>query len=403
MFMEPTFRWYGPNDPVSLSYIRQAGATGVVNSLHEIPYGEVWSVEAIAERCKIIEEAGLTWSVVESLPVHEDIKLGAGRCEEYIENYKESLRNLGKVANGPKVITYNFMPVLDWVRTDLHYKLPDGGRTLYFDQKQFAAFEIYILKREGAEADYSADLLAKAESYFKSLSSEEVENLTRSIIDNFPGFKGVTIEDVRAMLKRYDHVSRQDLENNLRHFLSEVVPVAAEANCRMVIHPDDPPRSILGLPRIFSNIEDVRKLLSIVDDNANGICFCAGSFSAGKQNDVVEMFKECASRVSFLHLRSTQHEEDGNFYEAHHLGGRVDMYNLIKAICEEQIRRKKEGRADWRIPVRPDHGHDIMDDQEKPACANPGYHALGRMRGLAELRGLEHGIMHAFFESECEQ
>ncbi len=403
MFMEPTFRWYGPKDPVPLSHIRQAGATGIVNSLHEIPYGEVWTEEAIRERCKIIEDAGLVWSVVESLPVHEDIKLGAGCCEEYIENYKESLRNLGKVANGPKVITYNFMPVLDWVRTDLHYRLPDGATTLYYDQKQFAAFEMFILQREGAEKDYTPEIVAKAKAYFDSLSPEEVENLKRSIIDNFPGFKGVTIEDVRAMLARYDGVSREKLEENLRHFLSEVVPVAAEAGCRMVIHPDDPPRSILGLPRIFSNIADVRNLLSMVDDNANGICFCSGSFSAGKDNDVVAMFKECAPRVSFLHLRSTQHEADGNFYEASHLEGRVDMYELVKAVCEEQIRRRKEGRADWRIPMRPDHGHDIMDDLNKPACANPGYHALGRMRGLAELRGLELGVMRAFYPEEMNK
>lgn len=403
MFMEPTFRWYGPKDPVPLSHIRQAGATGVVTSLHEIPYGEVWPVEAIAERCRIVEAAGLTWSVIESLPVHEDIKLGAPTTEKLLENYKQSIRNLGAVPNAPRVITYNFMSVLDWVRTDLHYELPDGARTLYFDQTQFAAFEMFILKRAGAEKDYTEAQCRKAEAYFKSLSAEEVNNLTRSIIDNFPGFKGVTIEDVRRMLVCYDGVSRAQLEENLRRFLAAVTPVCEEFGCRMVIHPDDPPRSILGLPRIFSNQADVARLLKSVDSPANGVCFCSGSFSAGKDNDVVTMFKACADRVGFLHLRSTQHEGDGNFFEAGHLEGRVDMYELVKAVCAEQIRRRNAGRKDWRIPVRPDHGHDIMDDLAKPACANPGYHALGRMRGLAELRGLELGVMRSLYPEELKK
>lgn len=397
MFMEPTFRWYGPKDPVPLSFIRQAGATGIVTSLHEIAYGEIWPVDAIRERCRIVEDAGMNWSVIESLPVHEDIKLGAGSAAGLIENYKQSIRNLGAVANAPRVITYNFMPVLDWVRTDLQYTLPDGAKTLYFDQTQFAAFEMFILKRAGAEKDYSADQCARAEAYFKSLSADQVENLKRSIIDNFPGFKGVTIEDVRRMLGRYDGVSRAQLEDNLRSFLAAVTPVAEEFGCRMAIHPDDPPRSILGLPRIFSNIADVKRLLSEVDSPANGICFCTGSFSAGKDNDVVSMFKSCADRVAFLHLRSTQHEGDGNFYEASHLEGRVDMFEMVKAVCGEQIRRRDTGRADWRIPFRPDHGHDIMDDLAKGPCPNPGYHALGRMRGLAELRGLELGIMRSTY------
>ena len=403
MFMEPTFRWYGPKDPVPLSYIRQAGATGVVTSLHEIAYGEVWPVEAIRERCRVVEAAGLTWSVIESLPVHEDIKLGASSTAKLLENYKQSIRNLGAVPNAPRVITYNFMPVLDWIRTDLHHRLPDGATTLYFDQTQFAAFEMFILKRAGAENDYTPAQRERAEAYFRKLSAGEADNLCRSIIDNFPGFKGVTIEDVRRMLARYDGVSREKLEENLHRFLREVTPVAEEAGCRLVIHPDDPPRSILGLPRIFSNLADVRRLLSAVDSPANGVCFCAGSFSAGKENDVVEMFRACAPRVGFLHLRSTQHEGDGNFYEAGHLGGRVDMYELVKAVCEEQIRRRSEGRSDWRIPMRPDHGHDIMDDLEKPSCPNPGYHALGRMRGLAELRGLELGVMRSCFPEELKR
>lgn len=397
MFLEPTFRWYGPDDPVPLSYIRQAGATGIVSSLHHVPYGKLWTEEAILERRKVIEAAGLTWSVVESLPVHEDIKIGTSAAPQYIEVYKESLRNLGKA--GPRTVVYNFMPVLDWVRTDLHYRLPDGSTTLYFNQVEFAAFELFLLKRKGAEADYPAEVLRKAEEYFRGLTPDETLRLQRSIIDNFPGFKGVTIEDVRMMLDRYKGITRARLEENLFNFLNAVVPVAGECGCRMAIHPDDPPRSILGLPRIFSNAKDIAALLKMADDPANGIAFCAGSFSAGIENNVAEMFKGCSDRVYFMHLRSTQ-VEDGNFYEASHLGGRVDMYELVKSACEEQIRRRKAGRSDWRIPIRPDHGHDIMDDLLKPPCPNPGYGALGRMRGLAELRGLEMGIMRAFYPQE---
>ena len=394
MLMQESFRWYGPNDQVPLSYIRQTGAIGVVSSLHHIPYGEVWTEEEILSYKKKIEDAGLIWNVVESLPVHEDIKVRSGRYLEYIENYKTSLRNLGKC--GVKVITYNFMPVLDWVRTDLHYKLPDGTEALFYNQKQFAAFEIFILKREGAEADYTPETVAKAKAYYDSMSESERDTLTRGIIDNFPGFKGVTLEDVRSMLARYKTMTREDLEANLRYFLSKVVPVAEEAGCIMVIHPDDPPRSILGLPRIFSNIDDIRNLLAMQDSPANGICFCSGSFSGRRDNNIVEMFKACAPRVGFLHMRSTQHDDEGNFFEANHLEGCVDMFELMKAVCEEQLRRKAEGRADWQIPMRPDHGHVMMDDLEKPAVANPGYTAIGRMKGLAELRGLEFGVLKAY-------
>ncbi|MFA6817025.1 MAG: mannonate dehydratase [Lentisphaeria bacterium] len=397
MFLEPTFRWYGNEDPVSLEYICQTGATGVVTSLHYIPYGKLWCTDGIIDRKKNIESHGLTWRVVESLPVHEDIKNGTGNYKHYIEVYKESLRNLGRA--GVNVITYNFMPVLDWVRTDLHYRLPDGSTTLYFNQVQFAAFELFILQRKGAEKDYSPEIIQKAESFFHSLSKHEAFKLQRSIIDNFPGFKGITIEDIRSMLAKYEGFTRERLQNNLSYFLNEVVPVAEESGCQMVMHPDDPPRSILGLPRIFSNQKDITNLMNMVDSPANGICFCSGSFSASADNNVVEMFKSCADRVGFMHMRSTKYE-NGNFYEAPHLGGSVDMYALMKAACEEQIRRKKLGRKDWRIPFRPDHGADIMDDLAKPACANPGYYGLGRMRGLAELRGLEMGIMRSLHPEE---
>ena len=392
MFMEPTFRWYGPEDPVPLKFIPQTGATGIVTSLHYIPYGILWTQDAIMERQKMVEEAGMTWSVVESLPVHEDIKTASGSYKRYLELYKQSIRHLGQC--GIKTITYNFMPVLDWIRTDLHHELPDGSKVLYFNQIEFAVFEMFILQRKGAEKDYSAETIAKAEEMYRNMSDHQRFVLTRSIIDNFPGFKGVTLVDIRSMLSKYENFSTERLRENLAAFLNEVVPVAEEWGCRMVIHPDDPPRSILGLPRIFSNLDDIKSLLSISSSPANGICFCAGSFSAREDNDVVEMFKACADRVGFLHLRSTQ-VQNGDFYEAPHLEGRVDMYELVKAICDEQIRRKAEGREDWRIPFRPDHGADIMDDLLKQPNPNPGYGGLGRMRGLAAIRGLEYGIMRS--------
>jgi mannonate dehydratase len=392
MFMEPTFRWYGPEDPVPLKFIPHTGATGIVTSLHYIPYGLLWTPEAISERKKMVEDAGMTWSVVESLPVHEDIKTASGSYKRYLDLYKQSLRNLGKL--GIKTITYNFMPVLDWIRTDLHHELADGSQVLYFDQVKFAVFELLILGRKGADKDYSAETIAKAEKMYLDMNEHQRFSLTRSIIDNFPGFKGVTLEDIRNMLAKYQNFTSERLRENLAMFLTEVIPAAEEWGCQMVIHPDDPPRSILGLPRIFSNLDDIKSLLSISDSPANGICFCAGSFSAREDNDVVEMFKACADRVGFLHLRSTQ-VQNGDFFEAPHLEGRVDMYELVKAICEEQLRRQKEGRSDWRIPFRPDHGADIMDDLLKPANPNPGYGGIGRMRGLAELRGLELGIMRS--------
>ena len=392
MFMEPSFRWYGENDPVPLKFIRQTGATGVVTSLHYIPYGELWTKEAIIERKKMVADAGLTWNVVESLPIHEDIKTASGSYKRYLENYKLSLRNLGEC--GIKTITYNFMPVLDWIRTDLFHELPDGSKVLYFNQVEFAVFELFILQRQGAEKDYSVETIAKAEEMFRNMDDHSRLVLTRSIIDNFPGFKGVTLDDIRSMLAKYVDFPAERLRENLAMFLNEVLPVAEECGCRMVIHPDDPPRSILGLPRIFSNINDIKSLLSISNSPANGICFCAGSFSAREDNDVVEMFKSCADHVGFLHLRSTQ-VNNGDFYEAPHLEGRVDMFELVKAVCEEQMRRQAEGRSDWRIPFRPDHGADIMDDLQKSPNPNPGYGGLGRMRGLAAIRGLELGIMRA--------
>lgn len=393
MLMQSSMRWYGPNDQVPLSFIRQAGAEGVVTSLHHIPYGEVWSVEEIKKRQDEVAQAGMVWNVVESLPLHEDIKIRAGKYAEYIENYKISLRNLGEC--GVKVITYNFMPVLDWVRTDLKYKLEDGSEALYYNCREFAAFELFILKREGAANDYTAEQLTAAEEFYNQLSEAERANLCANIIDNFPGFKGVTVEVVREMLSRYSSLTDADLRRNLQLFLEEVTPVCEEYGMIMTIHPDDPPRSILGLPRIFSNINDIRWLLEVVPSPANGICFCSGSFSGSLDNDLLSMFKLAADRVGFIHLRSTAHLPNGDFYEANHLEGVVDMYALVKLIIEEQLRRKALGRSDWQIPFRPDHGHTMMDDLNKPACANPGYTAIGRMKGMAEIRGLEHGIVRS--------
>jgi len=340
-----------------------------------------------------VADAGLRWNVVESLPVHEDIKLRAGNFERYIENYKQSLRNLGSC--GVNVVVYNFMPVLDWVRTDLKYRLPDGSQALYFNCRQFAAFELFILEREGAENDYTAAQLADAKAYYDGLDQAERRGLCSNIIDNFPGFKGVTIDDIRRMLARYKGIGKPELRDNFRRFLEAVIPVAEESGCVMAIHPDDPPRSILGLPRIFSTQQDIDWLLKAVDSPANGVNFCAGSFSGRLDNNVVEMFKSCAHRVAFMHLRSTEHLANGDFFEANHLEGVVDMYALVKAVVDEQRRRQAAGRADWRIPFRPDHGHAMMDDLSKPPCPNPGYTAIGRMKGMAEIRGLELGIMRA--------
>lgn len=391
--MEPTMRWYGPEDKVPLSFIRQAGCTGVVTSLHQIPYGEKWSKEAIRERQMAIDKAGMTWSVVESLPVHEDIKLRRGNYRDYLDNYKDSLRNLGKC--GIKVVTYNFMPVLDWVRTDLHYRLPDGSETLYFSCKEFAAFELFILERSGAESDYKEEEIARAKEFFDGLSLSQRNALSENIINNFPGFKGVSINDISAMLAGYKDITEPVLRENLRLFLEEITPVCEEYGIVMTIHPDDPPRSILGLPRIFSTLSDIKWLLAVNTSRANGVCFCSGSFSGRLDNDILAMFDACADRVGFLHLRSTEHLSNGDFFEANHLEGVVDMYALVKRIIEEQLRRQANNRSDWKIPFRPDHGHVMLDDLDKPPAANPGYSAIGRLKGLAELRGLELGIMRS--------
>ncbi len=390
--MEESFRWYGPNDPVTLDFIKQAGATSVITSLHQIPYGESWPLEAILERKKILEEKGLGWAAVESVPVHEDIKTRTGNYKEYIENYKISLENLGKA--GVEVVIYNFMPVLDWVRTDLAHKLEDGSECLYFDPVQFAAFDMNLLQRKGAEEDYTPEQRKQAQAFFDSLSDEEKKTFELNLIDVFPGTKmGLSIEDVRAMLAKYDDIDRETLKKHYRLFLEEVIPVAAKAGVRLAVHPDDPPWNIMGLPRIVSCADDIRDLLTMVDNPANGLCFCTGSYSASLDNNLPEMIRQFGDRIHVAHLRSTQKNTDGSFYEANHLEGSVNMYEVVKALLEEMAARKKAGRADWRLAFRPDHGHTMMDDLAKPPADNPGYTAIGRMRGLAEIRGVEYGIL----------
>lgn len=384
MKLEYTWRWYGPEDPVTLHDIRQTEATGIVSALHHVPVGDVWSVDEIQKRKREIEAAGLSWSVVESVPVHEDIKKRSGDFELYIGNYRQTIRNLALC--DITTICYNFMPILDWTRTNLEYPVGNGSYALRFDADAFAAFDLFILSRKNAKADYTDEQIQKTKSYYDALNREGRDKLTDTIIAGLPGgHEGYSLEAFKKILSEYANIDASELEANLKHFLQEVIPTAEEHNVLMAIHPDDPPYPILGLPRVVSTENDIERLLSDVDSPNNGITFCTGSYGVRDDNNLSKMAIKFAERIHFLHLRSVKREEDGSFYEDDHLRGNSKIAAVMQAIITSD-----KLREDHVIPVRPDHGHKMLDDIGKET--NPGYSCIGRMKGLSELRGLEQGL-----------
>ncbi|MGO4875604.1 mannonate dehydratase [Pedobacter psychrotolerans] len=380
--LEQTWRWYGPADPVSLQDVKQAGATGIVTALHHIPHGEIWPLADIEERKAIIEAAGLTWSVVESVPVHEAIKTRRADADHYLENYKISLQNLS--ACGIKIVCYNFMPVLDWTRTQLDLEMTDGSKALYFNWIDLAIFDLYILKRAGATEDYSESILKRAADKYATMGAQELTDLRINVLMGIPNEKEIELETLRTSIDEYAAIGTQGLKENLKYFLNAIANVCTAEGIKMTIHPDDPPYPILGLPRIASTLEDFKYIIEEVNQAFNGVCFCTGSLGAGMKNNALEIFNLVKDRIYFAHLRNVSKDEDGSFYEADHLGGDVNMYEIMKALSAENALR------DRSIPFRPDHGHQMLDDLAKQS--NPGYSAIGRLRGLAELRGLEVGV-----------
>jgi mannonate dehydratase len=390
MALEQTWRWFGPGDPITLREIRQTGATGIVTALHHIPVGQTWPVDEIETRKRTIEKAGLTWSVTESILVHEDIKKHRGQYRQWTEHFKESIRNLGKC--GVDTVCYNFMPVLDWSRTDLRVTFRDTSITTRFEARAFAAFDLFLLKRQGAEGGYSEEQINDAKLYYENLSQTQRKQLVETVLLGLPGsLEAYSLEGLRSALREYKEIGDRELREHLYHFIGEIIPAAEESGVLLGIHPDDPPRSLLGLPRVVSNASDVEQLLRVKDTPSNGITLCTGSFGAGIKNDVPGMAERFARRINFVHLRNVTRNPDGDFLEEEHLEGDVDMFAVMRTLLLEQKRREDEGRRDRRLPMRPDHGHLMLPDEHRKGIY-PGYSLFGRMRGLAELRGLELGI-----------